>query len=516
MFFCFILTSLLVSFISGAAASSRYVVHLKDPSTLSQLLDQDDQVVTQNHIRASVVNTITIGEEFQAIIADLEEETLERVKLNPLVDDVLEDNKVKIFECFDQGLETFTTVKHRLNSEKDIKIGVDQEKMEPENQKDLTKYNLDQFQNRETEHFARKFNDGNVERISTSIPNEPKSTSLVRYKVQSDAPRHLARLSSYESLFTKQPPYEYFYRSSGSGVTAYVLDTGIDIGHPDFEGRAKRGANLVPEEGEGDRNGHGTHVAGALGSKTYGVAKEVEIVDIKVLDRTGSGNLSAILQGIEWAVNDRRSRGVKALANLSLGTFANKIFDDAVNAALNSGLVLVVAAGNSNFDASYFSPARASGSLTIGALDDRSDTIAVFSNYGDKIATFASGVNVESLNKDNYDEVLSLSGTSMATPVVAGLVAMLLEDNTDPKEIKNRIIENSVQDIISLNISSLSKFKYRTTPNRVAFNGITTLDKDNYFITNIKPSFNGQDFSLIKYIDHLNDIESNNEQSSAG
>lgn len=286
--------------------------------------------------------------------------------------------------------------------------------------------------------------------------------------VQHKAPRHLARLSRRDKLpFIRVDPSDYYYSSSGQdNVYVYVIDTGIYSDHPEFEGRVSKGIDFTGE-GFGDKNGHGTHVAGIIGSKTYGAAKRVNLVDVKVLSGEGTGNLSAVIAGIDYAVNDRKSKGNRvALANLSLGAPYNPVLNAAVNAAVDSGLPMTVAAGNTNSAACLTSPASASNALTVGAIDDRYDTIAPFSNWGSCVTLFASGVYVTSL-ANKGEKTLTMSGTSMAAPAVAGTLAMFLGEGYPTDVALDKITTLATVDAIDRR-SHLIKPR---SPNLIAYNG---------------------------------------------
>ncbi|CCE85638.1 Piso0_005256 [Millerozyma farinosa CBS 7064] len=285
-------------------------------------------------------------------------------------------------------------------------------------------------------------------------------------EVQENCPRHLARLSQEDGL-GDELDYAYDSLAIGSDVNAYVLDSGVEIDHPEFEGRAHRGRDFTTE-GPGDLNGHGTHVAGIVGSRTYGVAKNVDIIEIKALDKHGAGSLSTIIAGLEFAVNHRKSSGKPGVANLSLGAAKNSVLNRAVQAAVDTGLVVVVAAGNSNINACSSSPASAPSAITVGAIDDATDSIASFSNWGPCVDIMASGSYVSSLNAKNYNKPQVLSGTSMSSPVVSGLIASLLSAGVSPFDVRERVIELSAKD----KISRTSLILRRKTPNRIAYNGI--------------------------------------------
>jgi subtilisin family serine protease len=218
--------------------------------------------------------------------------------------------------------------------------------------------------------------------------------------------------------------------SAGAGIDAYVIDTGVLSTHPDFQGRAVFGADFT-REGNGDGNGHGTHCAGTVGATTYGVAKKVNVVGVRVLGSNGSGSFSNVIAGIEWAARqaatkNRAAGKIVSVANMSLGGGASQAVDDAVKAATDAGLVMAVAAGNSRGDACRLSPARAPSAITVAA-SDINDNLATFSEKGPCVDIIAPGVNV--LSTWNNGGTRSISGTSMAAPHVAGIVALALADN---------------------------------------------------------------------------------------
>ncbi|KAK4452145.1 subtilisin-like protease 6 [Podospora aff. communis PSN243] len=239
-----------------------------------------------------------------------------------------------------------------------------------------------------------------------------------------------------------------FDDTAGEGITAYVVDTGIRVTHSEFEGRAIWGENFVNEV-DTDENGHGTHVAGTIGGKTYGVAKNVELVAVKVLDQDGSGTNSGVLAGMDFVVANATARGLrgKAVMNMSLGGSVSRALNSAINAIFNAGVVPVVAAGNENQDTRNTSPGSAELAVTVGAIDQTTDDRASFSNFGAGVDIFAPGVNVLSCGIESDSATDVLSGTSMASPHVAGLAAylMALEGLTDPQAVRDRIIELAEQ-----------------------------------------------------------------------
>lgn len=214
--------------------------------------------------------------------------------------------------------------------------------------------------------------------------------------------------------------------SRGAGVTAYVVDSGIRFSHSEFAGRAVPGFDYTGGAG-GDCNGHGTHVAGTLGGATYGVAKDVSLVSVRVFDCRGSGTTSSILAGLDWIVAHHQV-GAPAVANMSFGGGStSKALDAAVARVIDDGITVAVSAGNSKKKACKASPARVPAAITVGA-SDQSDRRASFSNYGDCVDLFAPGVNVLSADASSDSAARFLSGTSMSAPHVAGVAALLLQN----------------------------------------------------------------------------------------
>jgi subtilisin family serine protease len=244
----------------------------------------------------------------------------------------------------------------------------------------------------------------------------------------------------------------YTYSSTGAGVTAYIIDTGILFSHADFGGRAVSGVDYVDGGAADDCHGHGTHVAGIVGGATYGVAKATRLVAVRVLDCAGSGDLFAILDGVDWVTEDHLLNPTRpSVANMSL---ASEIplppLDAAVSASIASGVTYTLAAGNNGADngACLISPARTTEAMTIGATNS-SDQRAGFSNYGACLDFYAPG---ESIVSDYVSGgTATMSGTSMAAPAVAGVAAQYLQTNplATPAQVQAELTLRLSQGVVS-------------------------------------------------------------------
>ena len=231
----------------------------------------------------------------------------------------------------------------------------------------------------------------------------------------------------------------YVYNNTGSGVTAYIIDTGIRLSHNEFGGRASWGANFAGGPSD-DCNGHGTHVAGTVGGSRYGVAKAVRLVAVKVLSCSGSGSTTGVINGINWVVANRATRSV---ANMSLGGGVSSALDKAVNDAVGAGVTFVVAAGNSSANACNYSPARAANAITVGATTS-TDARASYSNFGSCLDLFAPGSSITSAWKSSNTATKTISGTSMASPHVAGVVALILQGSSaTPAQVTSTLLGNA-------------------------------------------------------------------------
>ena len=236
--------------------------------------------------------------------------------------------------------------------------------------------------------------------------------------------------------------------SAGAGVTTYVIDTGIRITHKDFGGRASYGWDFVDNDKTAkDGNGHGTHVAGTIVGTKYGVAKKAKVVAVRVLDNDGSGTTAQVIAGIDWVTRHAKK---PAVANLSLGGYANAQLDTAVRNSIASGVTYAVAAGNDGLPAGLYSPARVTQALTVGA-SDKTDARASFSNTGSSLDLFAPGVAITSASYASDTGNATYSGTSMASPHVAGAAALYLADHPEatPAQVAKALVKQAVSGRIS-------------------------------------------------------------------
>ncbi|MFF7442834.1 S8 family peptidase [Streptomyces sp. NPDC008122] len=232
--------------------------------------------------------------------------------------------------------------------------------------------------------------------------------------------------------------------SAGSGVTAYVIDTGVRITHSELAGRAVNGYDAVDGDTVAqDGNGHGTHVATTIAGSTYGVAKAAKIVAVRVLDNNGSGTTAGVIAGIDWVTADHAT-GAPAVANLSLGGGASTALDNAVKNSIADGVTYAVAAGNSGTNASSSSPARVAAAITVGATSN-TDAKASWSNYGSVLDLFAPGVSITAGWNTGDTATNTISGTSMATPHVAGAAAIYLagHPSATPAQVATALVNGA-------------------------------------------------------------------------
>lgn len=245
---------------------------------------------------------------------------------------------------------------------------------------------------------------------------------------------------------------KYHYDSDGTGVDVYIVDTGINPTHQEFEGRAKFAHNSSGDGKDEDCNGHGTHVSSTIGGKTVGVAKNVNIHGVKVLTCAGSGTTEGVIGGIDWVVGEhKKAAGKKSVINMSLGGGKSEVLNQAVTAASKAGVTVVVAAGNEFADACNTSPASSPDALTVAASNSW-DLGAIFTNWGECVHLYAPGVNIKGAWIGGNDGYKAESGTSMASPHVAGAAALVLGrgDASTPEEVKKYLTEHGTKGALKL------------------------------------------------------------------
>ncbi|MDN8270332.1 S8 family peptidase [Acinetobacter baumannii] len=253
----------------------------------------------------------------------------------------------------------------------------------------------------------------------------------------------------------------YSYLQTGSGTTAYIVDTGILSSHQEFSGRVLSGYTAISDgNGTTDCNGHGTHVAGTVGGTTYGVAKNVNLVPIRILGCDGSGASSNVIAGLDWILKNGKK---PAVVNMSLGGATSSSLDSAVENLYNNGYVMVVAAGNSNTDACTSSPARVNKAITVAATDN-TDTRASYSNYGSCVDIFAPGSQINSSWIGSNTATKILNGTSMATPHVAGVVVEMLQSTptASPQTISTNLLNQASSNVVKNPSGSPNRLLYKS------------------------------------------------------
>ena len=320
--------------------------------------------------------------------------------------------------------------------------------------------------------YAAVMDDETLMRVRQSADVEFVEVNQVVYAFdKQEGPENwgLDRISHHKKL-----KHEYLFPSSaGEGVDVYVVDTGVNIAHEDFEGRAAWGLTAPVGDPDEDGNGHGTHVASTIAGAKYGVAKHANIIAVKVLRSSGYGSMSDVLKGVEWAMTEHQrktktnsdpKRKIKSVANMSLGGGKSFALDRAVNRAVQEGVLFAVAAGNDNRDACSYSPAASDEAITVGATSSN-DARSWFSNWGKCVDIFAPGSDITAAWIGSKTAVKTISGTSMASPHVCGVMALVLAENPDftPAELKEHVLSMANEEMV--------KNPGKKSPNLLLYNG---------------------------------------------
>ncbi|HEX8706313.1 MAG TPA: S8 family peptidase [Myxococcaceae bacterium] len=308
--------------------------------------------------------------------------------------------------------------------------------------------------------FASKMTDDQARAMSNDeqVAYVQQNQVVNAIQAQADAPWGLDRIDQRDLPLNKA----FNYPGQGKGVNAYIIDTGIHISHSDFGGRASVGHDAINDGKNGaDCNGHGTHVASTVGGSTYGVAKNAKLYAVRVLSCSGSGSTAGVIAGVDWVTNNHQK---PAVANMSLGGGADRAMDDAVRRSVAAGVTYVLAAGNENANACGASPARTPEAITVGATTN-TDSRATFSNFGECVDIFAPGHNITAAWYTSNTDTKTISGTSMASPHVAGVVALYLErnPNASPNDVVKALTDNSTPGKVSS--------PGVCSPNKLAFTG---------------------------------------------
>ncbi|KAI9801079.1 MAG: serine protease [Piccolia ochrophora] len=324
--------------------------------------------------------------------------------------------------------------------------------------------------------YSGHFDDDVIEKVRRHpdveyIEKDSEVHTMEDGELEKNAPWGLARISHRKGLSFGTFNKYLYTESAGEGVDAYIIDTGTNTEHVDFEGRASWGKTIPANDEDKDGNGHGTHCSGTVGGKKFGVAKKANIYAVKVLKSNGSGTMSDVVKGVEWAAVShaknveaaKKGKGKKAfkgsVANMSLGGGKSAALDRAVNAAVQVGLHFAVAAGNDNADSCSYSPAAAEKAVTVGA-STLADERAYFSNYGKCNDIFAPGLNIQSTWIGSKYAINTISGTSMASPHIAGLLAyfLSLQPSKDsayavaeitPEKLKKNLLSVATEDALA-------------------------------------------------------------------
>lgn len=289
---------------------------------------------------------------------------------------------------------------------------------------------------------------------------EDQVVSINECLTEKDADWGLVRTSVRNYTRGVDTTYNYPSTGDGEGVDAYIIDTGIYCENDDFTGKSTGSCSfgfssvtegiINPTTDETDGNGHGTHCAGTVGGQTYGVAKAVDLIAVKVLSDRGSGSTSGVIAGIDWVAGEVSKTKKPSVANLSLGGGFSQENNDAIERATQAGVTMIVAAGNDDSDACNYSPASAPSAITVGATDD-SNSRAYYSNYGSCLDIFGPGSDITSAWIGSPDATNTISGTSMASPHVAGVAAKYLsaDNSLSVDQLTAKVISEATKDVVS-------------------------------------------------------------------
>lgn len=329
-----------------------------------------------------------------------------------------------------------------------------QEKVEQAIDQLLMAEHIDQSQllHRYSIGFAARLEQGQLDLLRSHQEIDYIEPNQVVYALEAaseqDNPPSWGLPRIHQREFRSRSVYRYPV-SGGANVDAYVIDTGIYVDHKDFEGRAKWGFTAPRGDTDTDGNGHGTHVASTIAGKQYGVAKKATVIAVKVLSSSGYGTMADVVAGVEWAAKSAKQSGRKSVANMSLGGGRSLALDAVMKKAIASGLAFAVAAGNSNMDACQSSPAAVEEAVTVGASTEHDDR-AYFSNFGKCVDIFGPGHYITGAWIGGATKERIISGTSMASPHVCGVMALLLADaDYTPTQLTAKLLELATKDALT-------------------------------------------------------------------